>query len=75
MSRVKPITELSSENEHNLNTVKRLRQELKEVTEDRDKYENIYIETAALLVNNKTNIYFPEELLYFWDKIRAKYSK
>jgi hypothetical protein len=52
-----------------------IEQKLKEVTEERDILEKIYRETAALLVNNKTNIYFPEELLYFWDKIRAKYSK
>jgi len=75
MSRLKPNTELSSENEHNLNTVKRLKQELKEVTEDRDKYENIYRETASLLVNNRTNLYSPQELLDLWDKLRTKYSK
>jgi hypothetical protein len=75
MSRVKPITELSSENEHNLNTVKRLKQELKEVTEDRDKYKQIFEETASLLVNNRTNLYSPKELLDLWDKLRTKYSK
>ena len=52
-----------------------IEQKLKEVTEDRDKYKKIFEETAALLVNNKTNLYFPEELLQFWDKTRAKYSK
>jgi hypothetical protein len=75
MGRVKPNIELSSENEHNLNTVKRLRQELKEVTEDRDKYKNICVETASLLINNRIYLYSPEELLDLWDKLRTKYYK
>lgn len=75
MSRAKLNTELHSENEHNLNTIKRLRQELKEVTEDRNKYKNICIETASLLVNNRIYLYSPEELLDLWDKLRTKYYK
>ena len=75
MSRAKLNTELHSENEHNLNTIKRLRQELKEVTEDQNKYKNICIETASLLVNNRIYLYSPEELLDLWDKLRTKYYK
>jgi len=54
---------------------KSLEQELKEVTEERDILENIYRETASLLVNNRTNLYSPQELLNHWDKLRTKYSK
>lgn len=75
MGRAKLNTELHSENEHNLNTIKRLRQELKEVTEDQNKYKNICIETASLLVNNRIYLYSPEELLDLWDKLRTKYYK
>lgn len=75
MGRLNSNIELSLENEHNLNTVKRLRQELKEVIEDRDKYKQIFEGTASLLVNNRINLYSPKELLDLWDKLRTKYSK
>ena len=75
MSRVRQTNSLISENEHNLNAIKRLRQELNEVTEDRNQYKLIFEEVAYTLVNNKQQNYTPDELLKIWDSIRTKHSK
>lgn len=75
MSRLRSNVYLISDNEHALNSLKRVKQELKEITEDRNKYKQIFEETASLLINNRTKLYSPQELLKFWDEIRIKYSK